>query len=201
METKALEFAVLDVETGLTGSNGNPYIQFSIRQKGDALGKVRKWNFFADEETLTAVENSCPKTLWFADVRVKTPAAYYRRWEQDPGNGQQAGDIVCTKDANGELVPLLFDDIKVLCRWVNATTPSQEDPHQLMIRAWNRGLSRGTIVLEDELDGESGDDDNSAEDFLSRGTSEEVEPGEKEPEKPATKPASQQMRQNNGFRR
>lgn len=203
MEQRALEFAVLDVETGLVGSNGNSYIQFSIRQKGDLLARVRKWNFFADEDTLEAVEKDCPKSLWFADVRVKTPMAYYRRWEQEPGNGQQAGDYVCTKAADGSLQPLIFDDIKVLVRWANATTPSQEDPQQLMTRAWNRGLSNGSIEPIEES-GNHVANQEPVKDILAGGT------GDENVDKPNVRggverglstPTPNQRPAQNGFRR
>lgn len=199
METKQivpLEYEILSTTFQQSSENGNLYNQYVIRQKGDPFARTRKWNFFAEEVVLDSLEKNPPKSLWFAMVTVPTPEQYFSVWENDPGNGQEAGDYVSTKDAKGNWVPLLRNDLTVMMRWVNKTTPTNEDPEKLMMSAWNRGINRGSIVPASEADiqiDSPSDEPDETDDLLAQGNGEDADAATP----PANPPAQQQQQRPN----
>lgn len=204
-ENAVLEYDIIDTQYMLESqNNGNLYNQYLIRQKGDAFALPKKWNFFADEKVLEALENNPPKTMYFQMVSVPAPEQYFQKWDRDPGNGQEEGDYISARNKEGKLIPILRDEITVMVRWVNKTTPSSERADKMAIQTWNRGINRGTIVPASEADdvdldlydATGGGDDGSA-DLLDQGSGEgDVDPPAN-PAPPQNNGNGQQNRGNN----
>lgn len=187
---KAVLYNVVSYEW-LTAENGNIYAAVRIRQKGDVLARASQWNMFVDsQETADEIDAiGFPKELWFADIIFPSPEPYVRAWREATGEWA-AGDIVCTKDRDGNWEPMLFDNLTVRIRCVNATTPaSGENPIKFAERQWRRGINEGTIIPASEYaEDVNPPSSQGGSDPLAKGSSDEEGHADDEPLTPSAQP-------------
>ena len=145
-----------------TATNGNRYCKLEVKPANDEWAQSFNYVMFVTDAMEEALERNFPKFIFLSEVRVQTPEPFYRVWMTDSNNGS-AGDFVTRTDrTTGEMIPVQFNDIRVIIRTLPDGTPARgEDAEKLMMSAWNRGLSDGSIVPLSEY-GDGSIDNNIA---------------------------------------
>lgn len=163
--------------------NGNRYCKLVCAPENDPWASSFTYIFFVrTEEEQVRLENSMPKSIHLTEVIVPT-GPFNRAWLTD-GPGHSAGEIVKRKDRNGELVPAVFRDIKVVIRTMPDGTPARgEDAEKLAKQAYERGIVDGSIMPLEE--GEEADPFGNSESGI------DPEP---EPIQPVSAPVQQAQR-------
>lgn len=133
--------------------NGNRYCKLSCVPEGDPWASPFTYVFFVrTEEEETRLANNMPKSIFLTEVTIPTPP-FNRYWLTD-GNNHAAGEIVLRKNRDGEPVPAVFKDIKVVIRTLPDGTPARgEDAEKLAQQAYERGVADGSISpLAEDVD-------------------------------------------------
>ena len=143
-------------------ANGNRYCKLEVKPANDEWATSFNYVMFVTEAMEEALEKNFPKFIYLDEKRIETPEKFYRVWATD-GPNYSAGEMVSRTDrATGELVPVVFDNIRVVIRTLPDGTPARgEDAEKLMMSAWNRGISDGTIIPVSQY-GETTIDNNIA---------------------------------------
>ena len=131
--------------------NGNRYCKLSCVPEGDPWASPFTYVFFVrTEEEEARLANNMPKHIHLAEVIIPT-GPFNRVWLTD-GTNHAAGELVQRRNKNGELVPAVFQDIKVIIRTMPDGSPARgENAEKLAMQAYERGVADGSIVpLEEE---------------------------------------------------
>lgn len=126
--------------------SGNIFCKLEVRPAGDEWASSFNYVMFVTEAMQAALEAKFPSYIYLEEVRVPAPEKFYRTWATD-GPNYSAGEFVCTRDKEGNEVPIEFTDIKVVIRTMPDGKPSRgEDAQKLFDRNWRRGIVDGTII-------------------------------------------------------
>lgn len=130
-----------------TSSNGNLYCKLEVKPANDEWAQSFNYVMFVTEAMQEALEKNFPKFIFLKEERVQTPEPFYRVWMSSDNNHEE-GSIVSRVDrTTGEIIPIVFNDIKVVIRTLPDGTPARgEDAEKLCMSNWNRGISDGSIV-------------------------------------------------------
>ena len=161
--------------------NGNRYCKLSCVPEGDPWASPFTYVFFVrTEEEETRLANNMPKHIHLAEVIIPT-GPFNRVWLTD-GTNHAAGELVQRRNKNGELVPAVFQDIKVIIRTMPDGSPARgENAEKLAMQAYERGVADGSIVPLEE---------GEEEDIFSE-TESGIDPDPEPPVQPVNQPNQQ----------
>ena len=165
--------------------NGNRYCKLSCVPEGDPWASPFTYIFFVrTEEEEVRLANSMPKHIHLAEVIMPT-GPFNRVWLTD-GPNHAAGELVQRKNKNGELVPAVFQDIKVIIRTMPDGSPARgENAEKLAMQAYERGVADGSILPLEE---------GEEEDIFGE-TESGIDPEPEPPVQPVNQPNQQAGRQ------